>query len=193
MYRTNKVSLIVGGRGVGKTDFTKRVMKSSHHSKQLVVDTFDNPPWRTMATHDDLHNNDSFPIIDVGMLKRWSAGRYRVAESNISITMANIMKYANNSLIIFEDATRYIGSKPSEEIKNFVLDSKQKNLDLIFVFHSLMSVPPDLVRWSDTLTLFKTNEGAPSKSKYPWGEIPIMMKKLRKSSNQYENLTIQLN
>lgn len=193
MYRNNLVSLIVGGRGVGKTDFTKRMMKASLHSKQLVVDTFDNPPWRTMKTHDDLHNNDHYPVIDIELLKRWSSGKYRLAESNTSKTMEVIMNYSNNALIVFEDATRYIESKPSQSIKNFVLDSKQKNLDLIFVFHSLMSVPPDLVRWADTLTLFKTNEGNPSKSKYPWGEIPIMMDHLRKSKNEHENITIQLN
>lgn len=193
MFRNNIVSLIVGGRGVGKTDFVKNVMKASTQQKQLVVDTFDNPPWRTMSTYNDPSNTVHFPVIDVDLIPRWSSGKYRIAESNTSRTMEHIMNHANNALIVFEDATRYIGSKPSEEIKNFVLDSKQKNLDLIFVFHSLMSVPPDLVRWSDTLTLFKTNEGVPSKSKYPWGEIPIMMEALKKSTNKHENITIQLN
>src|SRR5690554_2176671 len=195
MSRTNKVILVAGTRGTGKTDFIKNLLASVSKSfvKSLVVDTFDNPPWRDLSTWDHPERLDTFPVIPLDKFPLWKKGIGRIYSSNTREMMSIIQAHARNTFIVFEDATRYIGSKITDDVNNFVLDSKQKNLDLVFVFHSLTSIPPDLVRIADILVLFKTNEGKISDAKYPWPEIPKAMKELRQSTNRYSYKVIQLN
>jgi hypothetical protein len=194
--RNNIVSVIVGTRGTGKTDFVKNLLCSSlsGFKKKLVVDTFDSDVWKNLKTWNwSNQENILVPILPPENFSRWNSGIYRMFHSDTDYLMQLIQDHANNCQIVFEDATKYVGSKLSKDMKKFVLDSKQKNLDLIFIFHSLGSVPPDLIRVADTLTLFKTNEGEPSKDKYPFPEIPAMMKKVRESQDRFTNITIRLN
>lgn len=127
------------------------------------------------------------------MIPRWKSGMYRTFSSDTAEIMTLIEDHVQNAMIVFEDATKYIGSRLTKEMRKFVLDSKQKNLDLVFIFHSLSAIPPDLVRVSDFITLFKTNEGHPSKEKYPFPSIPVAMDKIRASKDRYRNITIALN
>lgn len=193
-YRENIVWLFAGTRGTGKTTAVKQVVKSSLMKKKLVVDSFDSPVWEDME-HFGYENgvNEKIPIIDIEMLRRWQSGTYRLIGSDLEPIMDGIEQSVMNALIVFEDATKYIGSRLNSNVKRFVLDSKQKNLDLVFIFHSLVSIPPDLVRVANYLTLFKTQEGLPSTNKYPFPEIPVAMDALRKSTNKYEHKTIRLN
>ncbi len=192
--RINKVSLIAGGRGVGKTNFIKKVLKASPINKKLVIDTFDSPPWRTLETYDNPDGRMfEIPVMPNNYLKSWKQGFYRLFSSSPERLFDDIEKHVTNAVIVFEDATKYLNGRLNDDVKRLVYDSKQKNLDLIFIFHSLGSIPPELVRAADTLTLFKTNEGMPNKDKYPFPDIPIVMDHLRRSKNRYENITIQLN
>lgn len=188
--------MVAGTRGTGKTDFLKDLLYVSKQGfrKQLVVDTFDSDVWHNLKTFVNPHQvNVPVRVLPVEKFQYWSQGLYRMFSSDTELMMSEIQQHATNCQIIFEDATKYVGSVLTKDMKKFVLDSKQKNLDLIFVFHSLASIPPDLVRVADTLTLFKTNEGDPSKVKYPFPDIIPMMEKLRASKNRYENRTIRLN
>lgn len=196
MARTNKVILIAGTRGTGKTDFVKNLLfkMKSKFAKCLVVDTFDSGVWKNLATHTNPNGNQiSVPIIPLSKFKNWRSGIGRIFSPDTAELMAEIQENAKNTFIVFEDSTKYIGSRLTDETKKFVLDSKQKNLDMVFIFHSLSQIPPDLVRVADILVLFKTNEGKISTTKYPWAEIPEMMKKLKASNNRFENLTLLLN
>jgi hypothetical protein len=194
--RDNIVSLVVGTRGTGKTDFIKNLLYQSKiaFKKQLVVDTFDSTVWRNLKTFTNpAQENVTVPVLPLANFPHWLTGLYRMFDSDTDLMMSLIQDHANNCQIVFEDATKYVGSKLSKDMKKFVLDSKQKNLDLIFIFHSLASIPPDLVRVADTLTIFKTNEGEPSKDKYPFPSIPEKMQKVRDSKDRYCNVTIRLN
>ncbi len=191
--RDNVVWLFAGTRGTGKTTAVKQVIRSSTIPKKLIVDTFDSDVWQTLEHHgfpDGM--NIPIPIIDQKKIPYWKSGIYRLISSDTDLIFPIIEKHVKNALIVFEDATKYIGSRLDKPVRKFVLDSKQKNLDLIFIFHSLASIPPELVRVANYLTLFKTQEGMPSLHKYPFPQIPIAMKKIQKSSNRYHYETIRL-
>lgn len=192
---SNVVSLVAGGRGTGKTDFIKNnVLLPSPMPKKLIVDTFDSQVWRTMKTFENPNGeNQNIPLMDINDLELWRTGLYRVACSDSELVFNQIDEHLLNALVVFEDATKYIGKSLSKSTKKFIYDSKQKNLNLVFVFHSLASIPPDLVRAADTLTIFKTNEGRPSLTKYPFPDIPTAMQIVRESKNHFENVTIRLN
>ncbi len=196
MSRTNKVILIVGNRSTGKTDYLKSLIfkMSKIFPKSLVVDTFYSDVWKNLKTW-DRPEGINFPVTDIPIskFKNWKSGVGKMYSSDTSKIMAEIQKHAKNTFISFEDSTKYVGSRLNEDMRMFVLDSKQKNLDIVFVFHSLASIPPELVRISDILVLFKTSEGKVSTSKYPWGQIPEMMKSLKADKNQYAKRILQLN
>ncbi len=164
-FRINMVCLIAGTRNTGKTTFVRENVMQRHPKKILVVDTFDNPVWADV------------PTLDSALLPRWQKGTYRYWSSDTGQVMADIERYVYNALLVFEDATKYVGGKLTDDVRKFVLDSKQKNLDILFVFHSLTDIPRDLVRISDTLTLFKTGEQATNpllRTKYPEKVIRAM-------------------
>jgi molybdopterin-guanine dinucleotide biosynthesis protein len=183
MPRVNMVILLAGKRGTGKTTLIKKEVLAHSRLKCLVVDTFDSPVWREL------------PALNDTALTRWKAGNYRYFNSDTKHVMSMIEKHVYNTTIIFEDATKYVGSKLTDDVRKFVLDSKQKNLDLVFIFHSLTSIPSELVRIADALTLLKVGDKPNSttvRSKY---EEPVLeaLDKVRKSKDPYVNITLRLN
>lgn len=191
--RINKVSLIVGGRGQGKTDFIKNTIFPLQ-TRRIICDTFDSPVWRNYKTfqHPE-RESEIIKMIDLNDVKKSDKGTFRLISSDTEAIFKQIESDAWNAQVIIEDATRFISRQVDSNVRKFVLDTKQRNLDLIFVFHSLTDVPPDLIRWSDTLTLFKTNETFTS---YLRGKIPnqSIEKAFRKVSElpKYAHLTINI-
>ncbi|MEQ9262676.1 MAG: hypothetical protein RLP14_05905 [Owenweeksia sp.] len=180
--RINMVCLIAGTRNTGKTTFVREKLMHRHPKKVLVVDTFDNPVWSDV------------PELDASLLPRWNRGTYRYWSSDTAEVMANIERHIYNALLVFEDATKYVGAKLTEDVRKFVLDSKQKNLDIVFIFHSLTDIPRDLVRISDTLTLFKTGEQAGNsllRTKYP-EKVIRAMPVIQDSSNRHIHKTLNI-
>lgn len=191
--RINKVSLIVGGRGQGKTDFTKDLIFPLK-KKRIICDTFDSPPWHNFKTfHHPEREGEVIPIVSIDEIKSSDKSAVRIVSSDTDAIFDAIQKNAWNSVVVIEDATRFISRQVDANVRKFVLDTKQRNLDLIFIFHSLTDLPPDLIRWSDYLTLFKTNESFTSylRSKIPNQLIEKAFMKV-KSMPQYSNVTIAI-
>lgn len=195
--RTNVVTLIAGNRGTGKTDWLKN-LAMVHPLPTTVIDTFDNPAWRTMKTWNN-PEADSVEVLNLTpdqIRTNQAHGKYRrYHSSDTPMTMRLVDRYIYNGLVIMEDATKYIGSRLTDQEKRFVLDSKQKNVDFVFCFHSLSSIPRDLVRWADHLVLFKTQESLDSnlKNKFFGNEALIKaFDEVRASKNRYHNAEIQL-
>ncbi len=191
--RTNKVSLIVGTRGTGKTDFIKNGLPNIYQRKQLIVDTFDSPVWHNLKTFKYPGNEKiEIPVMPIDKFQYWTKGRYRIFSADTAMIMNLITQYAIGCTIVFEDSTKYIGSRLTEAVRYFVLDSKQKDLDLIFVFHSLMSIPPELIRIADNITLFKTNDRkVPAKIDFP--EVEKIFTKVNKHPNRFHFEYLELN
>lgn len=190
--RTNKVLCLVGDRGTGKTDFLKDLVRNSPQPKHLIVDTFDSAVWRNMKTWD----NPQGEHIKIGrvlpdQLSRWKTGTYRMFDSDTDSLMSAVQKNMMNALVIFEDATKYIGKELTKDVKYFIIDSKQKNLDLVFVFHSLKDLPSDLVRIMDFITICKTGDKYNSslRSKYP-DAVEDAFAQVMASPNRFEKITI---
>ncbi|MDD5006520.1 MAG: hypothetical protein PHS33_08505 [Candidatus Omnitrophica bacterium] len=191
MARVNLITLVVGDRGTGKTTYVKgsRDLKinglldtyQKAGSRALVVDTFDNPIWRDV------------PVITPEQIQTF-AGLARIFSSDTSSLMKLIEQRLYNSVLIFEDATKFLRRWLDDSTRKFVLDSKQKNLDIYFLFHYLGAVPPDLARISDYIVLFKTNEGFNSylKNKFPNPAIEAGAKEVNANESRYFNKVIQI-
>jgi hypothetical protein len=108
--------------------------------------------------------------------------------------MSAIQKDLTNCFVVFEDATKYVRSNLQEDVRNFVLDSKQKNLDLLFVFHALASVPLELARIADILVIKKTSEAlTPTlKKKFPTAQFEKAFSAVNNSKDRYTHKAIHL-
>lgn len=187
------MTIIVGGRGGGKTDFIKNLIYKLP-KRRIICDTFDSPVWRNYKTF--LHperESELIQEITFDQVRDQKLGTFKLISSDTDKIFETIEKEAWNSLIVIEDATRFIGHKVDNNVKRFVLDTKQRNLDLIFVFHSLTDVPPDLIRWSDFITLFVTNEVWNNyfKQKFPNQLIERAFHKVRELP-KYSQVTINI-
>lgn len=186
MERTNRVILIIGGRGSGKTVLGKNLQNYICAVQPtmygLVVDTFDHPRYRS-----------GYITIHPGMIPRIAKmGRYRVFGSNTFDIMNEIQHSAKNACILFEDASKYIPANVPDEIRRFVLDSKQKNLDLIFMFHGFGFVPPALYRLVDGIYVLRTNDTPDTrKSLIPcYDEVKAAFERVRASNDPYPRESI---
>jgi len=193
--RDNLVTTLAGNRGTGKTDFLKEQAMKTHLPKVLIVDTYDNSRWHTMETH---HHPEwsriNIPIIPFNKLKYWNSGIYRIYSSDFDYMKSEISKYVRNTLLIFEDATKYFGSKLTNADKAILYDTKQQNVDAIYVFHSLRKANPEIVDASDLLTLFKTAD-KPKRilSKYQDESMVELYEHVQAQKSKYYNATIFIN
>lgn len=193
--RTNTINLIIGDRGTGKTTFIqgdedlgiKGVLpvyeRHSSIKKCLVVDTFDNPVWRHVET------------IDLIKLSQWKRGIRRLFGSDTSLLISAIEQRVYNTAVVFEDATKFIKRFLPKDVEIFLIDTKQKNVDVYFLYHYLMAPPTDLIRIADTLTLFKTGDTFDNAMYSKYSRNPYIKKlfeEVQASKNPYYYKTIKL-
>lgn len=67
-------------------------------------------------------------------------------------------KLINNMCIVFEDASNYIDPNPDRSIKNFLVNHRMYNSDLIFTLHAIEFIPKFFLKMISFLTIFKTKE-----------------------------------
>ena len=156
----NTVAAIFGQRGTGKTQYLKGNKElnlpgffSSYLNKGmkiLIIDTIDHPAYKEV------------PIIRIEQLKSWKKGVYRIflrpSEIPQLINLLNTLPSAYNTLIVCEDAYKYIKDKFFEGLEEFIINSKQKNIDIIFMYHCWAWAPKDLFRVLDLIEVFKTKD-----------------------------------
>lgn len=181
----NHVTLIFGGRGTGKTTYGKTLVKSSQMKKKFIVDTFDHPSYKE---YKDLNLKD--------LNKKLENDTYHLWDKNTNGMMKAVAENPNfwNSLIVFEDATKYLEGNISEDVKMFILDTKQKNINLVFMFHDFNSCPPRLFKWCDFITVFKTKEVFERQRTRIscYDLIEPYYNKVKNSSNPYEKITLRI-
>ncbi|RFC54861.1 hypothetical protein [Brumimicrobium aurantiacum] len=193
--RDNLVTTVCGNRGTGKTDFLKELVKQTNLPKVLIVDTYDNSRWHTMETYKNPEwENIPIPVIPFEKLKYWKSGIYRIYSSDFDYMKSQISKYVTNTLLIFEDATKYFATKLTNEDKAILYDTKQKNVDAVYVFHSLRKANAEIVDGSDLLTLFHTAD-KPKRimSKYEDDNILELYEQVKKNTDQYYKQTAFIN
>lgn len=168
MKRFNQVGIIIGQRGTGKSLFVLGSKYSAkpedkalnipgileiYEKKQikvLIVDTLDHPAYRQI------------PIIKQADFKKWNKGIVRtfLDPDNMLpfVDMLNNSKNMVNSAIIFEDAGKYTERSLPRQFKRLIIDSKQRNIDIIFMYHCFIDTPSNIFTKSDFLQLFKTED-----------------------------------
>lgn len=178
--RQNLVGLIVGNRGTGKSTFIKKII-DKHPKKVLVYDTDDNPIYQ------------DYPNISPKLLPRWKANTKRIIDTDYEVVLQNLDE-VNNALIVFEDATKYTGNATPQLLKKLILASKQRNLDLLFTFHSFRRILPDFYTFSNYMEIFKTGEDIKQfKAKIPnFEKVQEVHNEVESHTNRFFHKTVRL-
>ena len=145
--RQNIIALVCGTRGVGKTTYLKALIEAHRkHKKVLIFDLDDNPLFA------------DYPVINPKLISKWKAGVVRIISTDTEEVFQLMQKHLWNTLIIFEDATKYIRNKMPKTVETIALASKQRNNDCIFTFHGFNRICPDFFNWANFIEIFKTGE-----------------------------------
>lgn len=193
--RFNRIFAIFGQRGSGKTEYTKGNpslklpglinIYPPQGKKVLIVDTFDHPSWRDI------------PILPMELLPKWEKGICRCFTNAEDIPKLNRHLRDSpamwNSLILYEDAYKHTSKTIDRSLINLMADSKQKNIDIGFMYHSFMQAPPDLYRYLDFIQLFKTKDSPESRKNFMPGYFDTAMQiyqKVRQHESPFFNLMI---
>ncbi len=184
--RVNKVTAIIGRRGTGKTTYIRKLMKSYGealpYQKILILDTLDHPDYRDI------------PNITIDQLKRWNKPSiYRMYGKDTDEMLQAVEENLKNALLILEDSSKYLRRTISNEVRSFIFDSKQKNLDIIFLFHGFQAMPDELFRIVDNLVIFKTDNPKYRKSALTnYDEVEQVYNRVMNNPSPYYNETIQI-
>lgn len=176
--RFNVIGAIFGQRGSGKTDYLKGNKKHSlpglmniypkKNMKVLIIDTFDHPSYRDVK------------ILPMDKLKLWNSGIYRVFTPAEDIPKLN--KILNdspkiwNTLLVYEDSYKHTFKKIDRSLIQLIADSKQKNIDIVFMYHNFGQAPPDLYRYLDYIELFKTKDSPECRKNFMPGYFDLANK-----------------
>lgn len=174
MNRLNKVIIIVGGKGTGKTTLALKLLQKST-KKTLIVDTLDHPAYR------------QYPVVTIDKLKLWKSGIYRIFDSDTQLVMSEINRNVWNANIILEDAFKYLSFSMSKDQIKLFSDSKQHNQDIIVMFHAIKQIPTYLCTIADQLVILKTKEDLPNTTNkfYNWKDIKEAHKKVNEHKNPH--------
>lgn len=147
--RTCRVSTIVGTRGTGKSHYIINDIIPAYqrlHPRRLIliVDTIDHPMYADI------------PLLKVKDFASVKYGAWRIfAGDRIDELLRQIYAQIRNALIIFEDASKYIPARITTECRAFILNSKQRRVDAIYMFHGFTYAPLEIWRIVDSVTIFK--------------------------------------
>lgn len=121
---------IIGMTGTGKTTEAKNLLKSFPNSNKLIYDINSEYPEFT--------NGEKLPTIQEFIKKA---------------------SLANNSIILFEEATIFFSNKKRfEDLVDLLVRKRHTNNIIIFVFHYIAAVPKDIKTMIDFFYIKKTND-----------------------------------
>jgi hypothetical protein len=178
--RLNKKYIAVGRMGTGKTTLARQFAAASG-LKICVVDTDDHPSYSDL----ELYNPAN--------LDKWKKGNIRIITSDPEKVLLQLNRYCSNAFIIIEDAAKYITSNVGKDIKRFIIDTRKRNFDVVFMFHFLADVPPYLAKQYDHMLLFKVGDNLKTELKKFANWHVILEKAIRVNKHKSYNYCEKIN
>ncbi len=101
---------------------------------------------------------------------------------------------AKNCFIVFEEATIFFGyGRTQKEVLQLLVQARHRDLNIIFVFHSLTAVPNSLLPLCDYLFLKRTKDN-PTSVERKYKDFPEVIENfnLLKNANLYDYEILEL-
>jgi hypothetical protein len=122
--------IVIGMTGQGKSYFTKEYIEG----KKCYVF--------------DINNEYPLPL-------------YGERSKNISCDEKDFIKNCflkQSTICVFEEATGFLEGKTSKDLRRLIVNKRHTKNIYFFLFHSISSVPPRLLQFTNFVVLFKTND-----------------------------------
>ncbi len=184
MREQTYVCLLIGKRYSGKSTLTQKLIKGSKMPKKLIVDTLYHPDY------------DHLPEIKgtVKSFKNWKKGTYRLVSKvdDVDENLHLMADYLNNCFVIFEDAKRYLKPRLQPQVMRLIGDSRQRNVDIVFMYHEWDMVPLDVFRYVDFITIFKTKTSPNARKNYvpSFEYVNTIYNKVKAHKDKHYHLTV---
>lgn len=96
-----------------------------------------------------------------------------------------------NTVCVFEEATGFFEGKTEKDLRRLMLSKIHTGNVLLFIFHSISSVPPRIMQMTDFVVLHKTNdEEYQVKNKYPSiFDLYLQLKQMPKGAKLIKKLS----
>ncbi len=167
----NKIYTVVGATGSGKTpfiiggDFEEGLAKifQRKNMSTLVLDEIDHVKYRERGVQiiqpseylDKLNNQ-------INIYRTLCPFQYfRKLLEEIAYN-----KLVWNTLLVLEDSSKYIPHHFTNLEKTLIGNSKQQNVDIVFMYWNWGQIPPDVLRMSKYFVIFKTSDSPESRESY---------------------------
>lgn len=125
-----KVLLLVGAKGMGKTSFVRSMLEQVPPNNRMVYDV--------NGEYTDLYDHD------------------------IDLTYQDFLEQSTqvrDAFVVYEEATIFIGhNSNSTNIKELLVRTRHTGNTVVFVFHSLRTVPRFVFDLANYVILFKTSD-----------------------------------
>jgi len=95
-----------------------------------------------------------------------------------------------NTVCVFEDATGFLEGRLDGDFRKSFVSTRHTGNANIYIFHSILSVPPKMIQLSDYIILHKTND----ERKHVEKKYPSLLKyyDYLRDKPQFSNITIKL-
>lgn len=164
----NKIYTVVGARGQGKTPFiiggqfeegmAKKWLKRGMST--LIIDELNHPSYRHIPT---LMPKDYKLLSSTQQIYRTLCPLQNMSSLLEKIAVENLVW---NSLLVLEDAGKYIPLNIGQTEKTLIGNSKQQNVDMVAMFWNWGEIPPGFLRQTNYLVIFKTSDGPECREQY---------------------------
>lgn len=143
---------------------------------------------------------EKFALIKQGMFRVMPGNDEHGGEFAKSILSDIVYNRAiNNCLVVVEDSARFMPDNNGldSQLRDLIINSKQRSMDIVLMFHAWTDIPPKLLRWIDQIYLHKCDESVISRKKNI-SEVKLELilraeEKLKWIKNKYASEKIILN
>ena len=119
-----------------------------HFDKTIVTDVEKNDAWENMGTWNNPGGfEEKIQAIEPHQVKYLKKGVKHLYCSDADVLMQTINDDVKNTLVVMEDGSKYFDEgRMTRTQKKIVLDTKQKNIDLVILFHGISFIPKKLIK-----------------------------------------------
>lgn len=151
-----KATAIIGGVQQGKSSLVTKLIEQCYDKRTHKVVILNNTAPLAFSQFDYYEDAAVLSAKWRGVIRYHNPGGFKEAIKDVYEAASS--GALRNGAVVFDDCTKYIDPWPSEDIRNFLVDRRMIQLDLIFTTHALAFLPKFCRRMINYITVFKTAE-----------------------------------
>lgn len=142
--------VIIGAPGQGKSEFVKKAIEDTSTGKKRRCFVFD--VQNEYGARTKYKGQKPLYLSD-----NPNAERARYVGTSME-TFMSYCKQKRDTILVFEEATMFFEGRTGRQVRELMIGKRHSGNSLMFLFHSINSVPPRIMEMCDYVVLYKTND-----------------------------------